>query len=151
MRRSQWRGRLLFFRRRVALKRSTSADRDEKAMIPSDQDYAARVRSSFDRQQAMALLGAQMTEVQAGMTEITLLFREALVTFIQSSVRPRTSVLGIPASRCRDGTLVLYRRAYGNSRLWSGSDNPAANERVRRSQRVFPVGFAGFGPGIPRL
>ena len=59
-------------------------------MIPSDQDYAARVRSSFDRQQAMALLGAQMTEVQAGMTEITLLFREALVTFIQSSVRPRT-------------------------------------------------------------
>ena len=80
MRRPQWRGRLLFFRRRVALKRSTSADRDEKAMIPSDQDYAARVRSSFDRQQAMALLGAQMTEVQAGMTEITLLFREALVT-----------------------------------------------------------------------
>ena len=47
-------------------------------MMPLDQDFAARVRSSFDRQQAMALLGAQMTEVQPGMTEITLSFREAL-------------------------------------------------------------------------
>ena len=47
-------------------------------MIPPDQDFAARVRGSFGRQQAMALLGAQMTEVQPGMTEIVLPFREAL-------------------------------------------------------------------------
>ena len=52
-------------------------------MIPPDQDFAARVRSSFGRQQAMALLGAQMTEVRPGMTEIALPFREALAHFIQ--------------------------------------------------------------------
>ena len=47
-------------------------------MTPPDPDYAARVRSSFGRQQAMTLLGAQMTQVQPGMTEIVLPFREAL-------------------------------------------------------------------------
>lgn len=47
-------------------------------MKPLDDDFAARVRNSFARQQAMALLGAQMTKVQAGMTEIVLPFREAL-------------------------------------------------------------------------
>jgi hypothetical protein len=43
---------------------------NEKTMIPPDQDFAARVRGSFGRQQAMALLGAQMTEVQPGMTQV---------------------------------------------------------------------------------
>src|SRR5579884_3324004 len=47
-------------------------------MTPMDPDYAARVRTSFGRQQAMALLGAEMTEVGPGMTEIVLPFREEL-------------------------------------------------------------------------
>ncbi len=47
-------------------------------MTPMDPDYAARVRASFGRQQTMALLGAQMTEVGPGMTEIVLPFREGL-------------------------------------------------------------------------
>ena len=47
-------------------------------MTPLDPDYAARVRTSFGRQQAMTLLGAEMTEVEPGMTEIVLPFREEL-------------------------------------------------------------------------
>ena len=47
-------------------------------MTLPDEDVAARVRASFDRQHAMALLGAQMTEVGAGRTEIVLPFREEL-------------------------------------------------------------------------
>ncbi len=47
-------------------------------MIPPDPDYAARVRSSFDRQRAMALLGARMTTLTPGAVEIVLPFREDL-------------------------------------------------------------------------
>ena len=47
-------------------------------MTTPDPDSAVRVRTSFGRQQAMALLGAQMTEVHPGMTEIVLPFREEL-------------------------------------------------------------------------
>lgn len=39
---------------------------------PSDPDFAARVRDSFYRQQAMALIGASMPVVEAGYTEIHL-------------------------------------------------------------------------------
>jgi hypothetical protein len=41
-------------------------DRSEQAMTPMDPDYAARVRTSFGRQQAMALLGAEMTDATYG-------------------------------------------------------------------------------------
>lgn len=39
---------------------------------PSDPDFAARVRDSFHRQQAMALIGASMPVIEAGYTEIHL-------------------------------------------------------------------------------
>ncbi len=39
---------------------------------PSDPDFGARVRDSFHRQQAMALIGATMPVVEAGYTEIHL-------------------------------------------------------------------------------
>lgn len=39
---------------------------------PSDPDFAVRVRDSFHRQQAMALIGATMPVVEAGYTEIHL-------------------------------------------------------------------------------
>jgi hypothetical protein len=47
------------------------------------------------------------------------------------------------------GIFVLYRRAYGNSRLWSGGDNQAANERVRRSQQVPVCLVRGVRPRNP--
>jgi uncharacterized protein (TIGR00369 family) len=47
-------------------------------MTPSDPDYAARVRDSFGRQKAMALIGARITRVEPGLVEIELPWREEL-------------------------------------------------------------------------
>lgn len=42
---------------------------------PRDPDYVARVRASFDLQQAMALIGARLAVVEPGYTEIHLPFK----------------------------------------------------------------------------
>lgn len=42
---------------------------------PQDPDFAARVRASFARQQAMVLIGATLPVVEAGYTEIHLPYR----------------------------------------------------------------------------
>ena len=45
---------------------------------PRDPDYAARVRASFDRQAAMATIGARLTGVEAGWVAIELGWAQAL-------------------------------------------------------------------------
>src|SRR3954454_9740130 len=45
---------------------------------PVDPDFIARVRESFGRQKAMALIGASLARVDAGAVEIALPFREDL-------------------------------------------------------------------------
>jgi uncharacterized protein (TIGR00369 family) len=45
---------------------------------PKDPAFAARVRASFARQQAMVLIGARLTVVEPGTTEIELPFRPEL-------------------------------------------------------------------------
>lgn len=45
---------------------------------PQDPAYAARVRASFGRQRAMALIGATLTTVEPGFCEIQLPWREDL-------------------------------------------------------------------------
>jgi len=45
---------------------------------PADPKFAARVRASFDRQKAMALIGAALTRVEPGYCEIELPFRDDL-------------------------------------------------------------------------
>src|SRR5438874_8416099 len=45
---------------------------------PADPDFASRVRESFARQKAMALIGASLDVVAAGAVEIALPFREDL-------------------------------------------------------------------------
>ena len=45
---------------------------------PVDPQFAARCRASFDRQKAMMLIGARLTAVEPGATEITLAYREDL-------------------------------------------------------------------------
>jgi uncharacterized protein (TIGR00369 family) len=45
---------------------------------PSDPDYAARVRDSFNRQPAMALIGATLAELAPGVCEIRLPYRSDL-------------------------------------------------------------------------
>ena len=45
---------------------------------PADPDFASRVRESFGRQKAMALIGASLTAVEPGYVEIALPFRDDL-------------------------------------------------------------------------
>jgi len=45
---------------------------------PQDPDFATRVRASFARQKAMDLIGARLTVVEAGYTEIVLAYRPEL-------------------------------------------------------------------------
>src|SRR2546430_17127860 len=45
---------------------------------PADPHFAARIRASFGRQKAMALIGASLTTVGPGAVEIALPFREDL-------------------------------------------------------------------------
>ena len=49
-----------------------------RPFMPADPDYAERVRASFARQGAMALIGAGIARVEPGMVELTLPFREDL-------------------------------------------------------------------------
>ena len=46
--------------------------------VPTDPDYAGRVRDSFDRQAAMRLIGARMTELRPGYCCIELPYRDDL-------------------------------------------------------------------------
>jgi len=45
---------------------------------PADPDFAARLRASFARQKAMALIGARLTRVAPGRCEIELAYRDDL-------------------------------------------------------------------------
>jgi len=45
---------------------------------PRDPDYAARIRASFARQKAMDLIGARLTVVEPGYTEVALAYRPDL-------------------------------------------------------------------------
>src|SRR5438045_9393129 len=45
---------------------------------PTDPDFASRVRESFGRQKAMALIGASLGMVEPGAVEIALPFRDDL-------------------------------------------------------------------------
>lgn len=53
-------------------------ENSNRRMSAPDPDYAERVRASFGRQRVMTLLGARMTAVDPGRTEIVLPFREDL-------------------------------------------------------------------------
>ena len=47
-------------------------------MSPADPQFASRIRSSFGRQKAMALIGATLTVVEAGHVEVALPWRDDL-------------------------------------------------------------------------
>jgi uncharacterized protein (TIGR00369 family) len=74
-------------------------------MTPAAPDFARRVRASFDRQQAMALLGARMTAIELGRVEIVLPYREELTQqhgFVHAGI-----VTAIADSACGYAALSL--------------------------------------------
>ena|SRR5215469_11737257 len=108
-------------------------------MTPPDPDYGMRVRTSFGRQQAMALLGAQMTEVGVGITEIVLPFREELTQqhgFVHAGI-----ITAIVDSACGYAALSLMPPGVGVLTIEYKINllSPAAGERfVARGQVVKP-------------
>jgi len=98
-----------------------------------------RVRTSFGRQQAMALLGAQMTEVRPGVTEIVLPFREELTQqhgFVHGGI-----LTAIVDSACGYAALSLMPPDVGVLTIEFKVNllSPAAGERfVARGQVVKP-------------
>lgn len=80
-------------------------------MTPQDPDYEKRVRASFDRQLAMAHLGAQMRAVAPGRVEIRLPFREELTQqhgFIHAGI-----ITAIADSACDYAALSLMPPGVG--------------------------------------
>ena len=80
-------------------------------MNPPDVDFATRARASFDRQRAMALLGARMTTVEPGVVEIVLPFREDLTQqhgFLHAGI-----VTAIVDSACGYAALTLMPAGVG--------------------------------------
>jgi len=57
---------------------TSQADASHPRAEAPDQGYAARVRASFDRQGAMRLIGARLTELKPGYCAIELPYREDL-------------------------------------------------------------------------
>lgn len=108
-------------------------------MASSDRDNAARVQASFERQQAMTLLGARMTKVEAGMAEIVLPFREELTQqhgFIHAGI-----ITAIVDSACGYAALSLMPPGVGVLTIEFKVNllNPAAGERfIARGQVVKP-------------
>lgn len=108
-------------------------------MTPLDADNAARVRASFDRQQAMTLLGARMTEVGAGRTEIVLPFRQELTQqhgFVHAGI-----ITAIVDSACGYAALSLMPPGVGVLTIEFKVNllNPAEGERfIARGQVVKP-------------
>ena len=47
-------------------------------MSPADANYASRIRASFQRQKAMGLIGASLTNVEPGRVEVALPWRDDL-------------------------------------------------------------------------
>jgi uncharacterized protein (TIGR00369 family) len=108
-------------------------------MMPQHPDYATRVRASFDRQQAMALLGAQMTTVAPGVVEIALPFRAELTQqhgFVHAGI-----ITAIADSACGYAALTLMPADVGVLTVEFKVNllNPAAGARfVARGQVVKP-------------
>ena len=114
-------------------------DGSKQTMTPLDPDYVARVRTSFSRQQAMTLLGAEMTSVEPGKTEIVLPFREELTQqhgFVHAGI-----ITAVVDSACGYAALSLMPPGVGVLTIEFKVNllNPAAGLRfVARGQVVKP-------------
>lgn len=109
-------------------------------MTPEDPNYAERVRASFGRQRAMALLGAQLRMVDPGQTEIVLPFREELSQqhgFIHAGI-----VTAIADSACGYAALSLMPSGVGVLTIEFKVNllNPASGVRLVARGRVVKPG-----------
>lgn len=109
-------------------------------MQAPDPDYAARVRASFARQRVMALIGAEMTAVEPGSTEIVLPMREDLTQ--QHGFAHAGVVTTIADSACGYAALSLMPPGVGVLTVEFKVNllSPAAGERLVARGRVIKPG-----------
>jgi len=107
---------------------------------PADPDYAARVTDSFARQSVMDLIGARMTRVTPGETEIELPFRPDLCQqhgFFHAGI---TSTIADSASGYAAFSLFPADASVLTIEFKINLIAPAAGERLRAVGRVLKPG-----------
>lgn len=107
---------------------------------PSDADFADRVRSSFDRQSIMALIGAKLSRVEAGLVEIELPHRPDLCQkhgFFHAGV---TSTIADSAGGYAAFSLFPAETSVLTTEFKINLLAPADGERLRALGRVLKPG-----------
>jgi uncharacterized protein (TIGR00369 family) len=109
-------------------------------VTPPDPDYASRVRASFDRQPAMATIGARLTHVAPGEVDIELPFRADLTP--QHGFIPAGIVSTILDSACGYAafTLMPVDAAVLSIEFKVNLLAPAQGERIIARGRVVRAG-----------
>ena len=111
---------------------------------PADPRFAERVRASFGRQKAMALVGAELVAVEAGRTEIRLPFRDDLTQqkgFIHGGIigMIADSACGYAAYTLMPATSSLVTVEYKMNILAPGRGALTARGEVLRAGRTLTV------------
>jgi len=111
---------------------------------PKDPAFAARVRASFARQKAMDLIGARLTVVQPGYTEITLPYRPELTqqrAYVHGGILGMIadSACGYAAYSLMPATSSLVTVEYKINILAPAKGDLVARGRVIRPGRTLTV------------
>jgi uncharacterized protein (TIGR00369 family) len=111
---------------------------------PKDPAFAARVRASFARQKAMDLIGARLTVVEPGYTEITLPYRPELTQqkgFVHGGILGMIadSACGYAAYSLMPATSSLVTVEYKINILAPAKCDLVARGRVIRPGRTLTV------------
>ena len=110
------------------------------AFTPPNPDYAARTRDSFERQPAMAMIGAAITALEPGFCEVTLQHRADLTQqhgFIHGGV---TGMIADSASGYAGFTLMPADSSPLTAEYKINMLNPAHGEKLIARARVIKPG-----------
>ena len=114
---------------------------------PSDPQFAARIRASFARQKAMALIGASLGTVAPGMVEIALPFRDDLTQqkgFVHGGIvgMIADSAAGYAAYSLMPADCTLVTAEYKINLLASGTTSLVARGEVVKTGRTLTIARA---------
>src|SRR5438874_8430700 len=114
---------------------------------PADPDFAARIRASFGRQKAMALIGASLAAVAPGRVEVALPFRDDLTQqkgFVHGGIigMIADSACGYAAYSLMPADCTLVTAEYKINLLASATSALVARGEVVKPGRTLPVARA---------
>ena len=114
---------------------------------PADSQFAERIRASFGRQQAMALIGANLGRVAPGVVEIALPFRDDLTQqkgFVHGGIigMIADSAAGYAAYSLMPADCTLVTAEYKINLLASATSSLVARGEVVKAGRTLTVARA---------